>query len=41
MHADGTIDWTTHAGTAWTYRPEPLPGFGPGEGHHHAGSLAR
>jgi hypothetical protein len=33
MLADGSIDWTTYTGQHLTYRPEPLPGHGPGEAY--------
>ena len=33
MHPDGTITWTSYAGTRLTRRPEPLPGYGYGEAY--------
>jgi len=41
MHPDGTIDWTTLAGTKLTHRPEPLPGYGPGEAYAVTGATNR
>ena len=36
QHPDGTITWTILTGTQVTDRPEPLPGYAPGEGHDAA-----
>jgi hypothetical protein len=33
LHPDGSVTTTTVLGTTITTRPEPVPGFGPGEAH--------
>jgi hypothetical protein len=35
LHRDGSVTTTTLLGTTITSRPEPLPGFGPGEAYAH------
>ena len=37
MHPNGTITWTSYAGTRLTHRPEPLPGYGHGEAYAATG----
>ena len=33
LHPDGSVTTTTLLGTTITTRPEPLPGYGPGEAY--------
>jgi len=33
LHPDGSVTITTPLGTTGTTRPEPVPGFGPGEAY--------